>query len=671
MGLCLSKKKAVSPPRSTPTSCSAPSDKKVEKPSQRVVEATAEKKQVFVVAHNAKKSAAEDDKEKKRGETPTKKAGKEVETNGAGGVVVVPAVEEFRPVAAVRTSSCTKEEVDAILIQCGRLSRSSSGKASDETGIGHRKYSGSKRSYDFDNEKKGDEEEGEWGEKPASRPSPRRRTPSRERSGSRERGSGGGGRRVSRSPGRRSEVPASSGTPNERSKPPAKMVAVPAREKGRGVSPAASNKRGGEAGALRSASPRSRSPANTTPISNENAAYHVPPPNQPQSLSRSSSRKAEQSPFRRNPMAEIDENALRANQHASIDNKIQKTKEGEERIRKPSQSHTQKTSENNVRASKSSSQRNGAAAEFTSATRSNDVQVMSCRAKEQETEAAVAGEAIAKASSKVTESPNLGVESHILKTISGTRSSRDLDHPSELNQETFLNPNSYASSLLEDIHNYQQQLPKASFSLPACVSKACSILEAVADLNSASSENNGSLNGRHQRRGSASKVPFVESEIVVKDDLLEPSLHKYVTVRDMRRSDVEPQESAGSNSFMGQPWSSGWEPNSVDSTDHYQNSRSIDGEEVEEEEANQSPVSHGSRYHQQPVPEVVREPETRGRRSRGVSGNSSNHRSPAKSSKNSKRELHHRVQLHRTGSGDSGGGKPGSNRAYSAAGSSS
>ncbi|RWW71646.1 hypothetical protein BHE74_00020595 [Ensete ventricosum] len=347
MGLCLSKKKAVSPPRRTPTSCGAPNDKKVEKPSQRVVEATAEKKQVFVVAHNAKKSAAEDDKEKKRGETPTKKAGKEVETNGAGGVVVVPAVEEFRPVAAVRTSSCTKEELDAILIQCGRLSRSSSGKVSDETGIGHRKYSGSKRSYDFDNEKKGDEEEGEWGEKPASRPSPRRRTPSRERSGSRERGSGGGGRRVSRSPGRRSEVPASSGTPNDRSKPPAKMVAVPAREKGRGVSPAASNKRGGEVGALRSASPRSRSPANATPISNENAAYSVPPPNQPQSLSRSSSRKAEQSPFRRNPMAEIDENALRANQHASIDNKIQKNKEGEERIRKLSQSHTQ-VSKNHV-----------------------------------------------------------------------------------------------------------------------------------------------------------------------------------------------------------------------------------------------------------------------------------------------------------------------------------
>ncbi|KAI3808318.1 hypothetical protein L1987_24267 [Smallanthus sonchifolius] len=36
---------------------------------------------------------------------------------GAGGVVG----------ATVRTSSCTKEEVDAILIQCGRLSRSSSG----------------------------------------------------------------------------------------------------------------------------------------------------------------------------------------------------------------------------------------------------------------------------------------------------------------------------------------------------------------------------------------------------------------------------------------------------------------------------------------------------------------------------------------------------------------
>ncbi|KAL2551258.1 putative protein-like [Forsythia ovata] len=66
--------------------------------------------------------------------------------------------------AQVRTSSCTKEELDAILIQCGRLSRSSSnGKAavsgsgvSSENGASNlqkgRKYIGSKRSFDFDNE---------------------------------------------------------------------------------------------------------------------------------------------------------------------------------------------------------------------------------------------------------------------------------------------------------------------------------------------------------------------------------------------------------------------------------------------------------------------------------------------------------------------------------------
>lgn len=54
------------------------------------------------------------------------------------------AVGENLKAGLVRTSSCTKEEVDAILIQCGRLSRSSSAKGNG------RKYSGSKRSYDFD-----------------------------------------------------------------------------------------------------------------------------------------------------------------------------------------------------------------------------------------------------------------------------------------------------------------------------------------------------------------------------------------------------------------------------------------------------------------------------------------------------------------------------------------
>ncbi|GJZ73264.1 putative retrotransposon protein [Tanacetum coccineum] len=67
--------------------------------------------------------------------------------------------------------------------------------------------------------------------------------------------------------------------------------------------------------------------------------------------------------------------------------------------------------------------------------------------------------------------------------------SRDLD----MNQETRFDPSppSYASLLLEDIHNFHQKntnssaaTTQPSFALPECVSKACSIMEAVADLNS-------------------------------------------------------------------------------------------------------------------------------------------------------------------------------------------
>ncbi|KAL4590132.1 hypothetical protein LXL04_003052 [Taraxacum kok-saghyz] len=47
-----------------------------------------------------------------------------------------------------RTSSCTKEEVDAILIQCGRFSRSNS--AGSQNPNRRRRYSRSNTSYDFD-----------------------------------------------------------------------------------------------------------------------------------------------------------------------------------------------------------------------------------------------------------------------------------------------------------------------------------------------------------------------------------------------------------------------------------------------------------------------------------------------------------------------------------------
>ena len=173
---------------------------------------------------------------------------------------------------------------------------------------------------------------------------------------------------------------------------------------------------------------------------------------------------------------------------------------------------------------------------------------------------------------------------------SSRRSSRDFDN----------NGNSYASLLLEDIQNYHQQSTSAAaaptFALPACVSKACSILDAVADLNSSSSENKSlelersvndeeSVNGRYGGKGPGT-THVVESEVVVKDDLMEPSIHKYVSVRDIRGvvvGEAEPQESAGSNSFAGNEWTCSWEPNSVDSTDRTRTaSQSYNGDEVEQ-----------------------------------------------------------------------------------------
>src|ERR1051325_10455835 len=70
-----------------------------------------------------------------------------------------------------------------------------------------------------------------------------------------------------------------------------------------------------------------------------------------------------------------------------------------------------------------------------------------------------------------------------------SRKSRDLDNI--INPETLTNPppSSYTSLLLEDIHNFHQKTTTSqpSVSLPACLNKACSILEAVADLNSTTS----------------------------------------------------------------------------------------------------------------------------------------------------------------------------------------
>ncbi|CAN6276371.1 unnamed protein product [Urochloa humidicola] len=544
----------------------------------RPEEPAADKRTVFVVKAAAAAAAAEVAAAAKggseRAEAEAKRAAPEEEAAA-------------RPVAVgrapVRTSSCTKEEVDAILIQCGRLSRSSSasGKApSGEHGGGHRRYAGSKRSYDFDHERRGGGggDECDWGREGAavSRPSPRRRTPERKRSASHDGRTGGGSgsrsRRVSRSPGRRADAAPSAGSSGtgergarQQQQQPAKMVSVPARDKGRAPSPVKAASSAGK----RYPSPRSNSPARAAAAAgNENAGVqltHGP------SLSRSSSRKAEQSPYRRNPMAELDENALGNNhQHSNGNNgKLQK-KSADVAIALP-----EKT-----------------------VVRAKDQIPSSRAAKEKEiVEVAVAAETkVSSARMNATHSVSIVAENVTNPrpgSRSSRRSSRDFDH----------NGNSYASLLLEDIQNYHQQSTSAAtasataaptFALPACVSKACSILEAVADLNS-SSENKSfelersvndkeSVNGRYGGKALAGTSLVVESEVGVKDDLMEPSMHKYVSVRDIRGfGDTEPQESAGSNSFAGNAWTCSWEPNSVDSTDRTRTaSQSYYGDEVDQ-----------------------------------------------------------------------------------------
>ena len=173
-----------------------------------------------------------------------------------------------------------------------------------------------------------------------------------------------------------------------------------------------------------------------------------------------------------------------------------------------------------------------------------------------------------------------GVENPKPQAVTRSRSSR-LSRDLDLNPETLLNPlpSSYTALLLEDIQNFHHKTTTPTISLPACVSKACSIVEAVADLNSTTRSN---LSEQFGKKRLVTKDPFVESEVLASDDLMEPSFHKYVTVsrgtagadRDMEELEIE---SSGSNSFVSgqQSWvsPSSWEPNSVDSVDCWTSSR--------------------------------------------------------------------------------------------------
>ncbi|KAI3462236.1 hypothetical protein Pfo_031114 [Paulownia fortunei] len=639
MGSCLSKKNACA--SSSPVALPNPPEKlksesQLEK--KKTEEETVVKKEIFIIKHRKSHEVERQRSDEEKGEV--KKAEEVVEkgknvsaTNGLdGGLGNGSGIMGVGGGAPVRTSSCTKEEVDAILIQCGRLSRSSStGKAGLSSENGGRKYSGSKRSYDFDNENgksdgnnvvDGDADavtrERENRRRERHRQSQgRRRTPSRERekdqagqqrSGSRERCGSGGGRRVSRSPGRRSESPISttcsgansnSSAANANSRP-GKMVSVPATvsslamdkstNAGGGAEPNSTavkriqvkrNVGGdGAVGTRTAASPRARSPARVRAANENQNVNSSQNQQQPQSLSRSNSRKAEHSPYRRNPLSEIDTNIISQApiQKPNADNRIVQG------------------AENRINSSK---------------LESNNLANVNCKNQEQQLMAeetkgpyGIAGHV---ALNVISSGPE-NLKTHAVTRSRSSRLSRDLD----INPETLSNPNvssSYTALLLEDIQNFHQKnTPPAAFSLPPCVTKACSILEAVADLNSSTGSNLSSTFSEDQRRNPITEQmnksndnkkpssavnpvrktkpeirdPILESEVVANDDLMEPSFHKYVTVRrgTTGGEDLEEQESSGSNSYVGsqQPWvsSSSWEPNSAESTDRWtSSSRSV------------------------------------------------------------------------------------------------
>lgn len=266
---------------------------------------------------------------------------------------------------------------------------------------------------------------------------------------------------------------------------------------------------------------------------NENAGAGPTP-----ALSRSSSRKAEQSPYRRNPLAELDDNSLRNNSNHNA--KPQK-KSTEIAVAATPKKAAVRAKEPTADPSCTSGKEKPVTGE--------DAAVAASETKSHSSKAAIATRSASIAAESLSQRP--GCRSR--------RASRDFDQ----------NPGSYTTQLLEDIQSYHQQSTSAtpatpSLSLPACVAKACSIVEAVADLNS-SSENR---TYEYEPGLSADDKGSVNAPLV-SDGSVEPSAarkHVLPAARDLR-AEIEPQESAGSNSVTGHPWTPSWEPASVESTD--------------------------------------------------------------------------------------------------------
>ncbi|XP_022573562.2 uncharacterized protein At1g65710-like isoform X2 [Brassica napus] len=553
MGCCLSKK--TSPSSSSPSGVSPdPNKSAIDKPPKP--EAEAQAKKLEVEEPKPKNEAEIQENSNPRKEVFVIKHRRSHERSKTT-TTTDPEDSTASEEKSTGTTNQTPADVDAILIQCGRLSRSNSAAAKT------RRYSGSKRSFDFDKNERsrdgdadeadaedGGEEEAErrihrqrqrgGGESPRER---RRRTPSRERedsksyrSGSRERGSGS--RRVSRSPGRRSETNpnpnscAGSGSSvnSSNNNRPAKFVSVPATDKDK------SNHNAAEASIKRVAvkrnvaSPRSQSPARAQSPQRSNAQ---PSPSKLR-------RKTEHSPYRRNPLGEIDPNSLAYPQPHG--NKKMMNRDNES-ANLEGQMNAKMGTQAPIRRSASPSR----------VTKEQQEAVEEC---------------------KIVVSGIENPKPQIMSRSRSLRKSRDFDFcPEALLSNNIDNnnnnaPASYAALLLEDIQNFHQKSVNVN-AISSSMSKACSIVEAVSDLNSTTN--------KHQR-SELNSFTSAAAAAAKKADLMEPSFEKYVTVKRGASSleDMEEQESSGSNSITGSSCvvqrkgystSSSWEPNSAESTD--------------------------------------------------------------------------------------------------------
>ncbi|XP_016505055.2 uncharacterized protein LOC107822983 [Nicotiana tabacum] len=544
MGSCLSKKNA-----STCTSLAVSSTNQGTKPNtlqveKKKVEGQIVRKEIFVIKHRISHEGSICSKDSKDN---VKKATENANnSNGESGkknaTIIVPA-----PVWRRRSSSCTKEDVDAILVQCGRLSRSSSTnkglsfESCDNT-KNHsrsRSYSISKKSYDFDNEN-----------------------------------TSGGSRRVSRSPGRRSESPAtasncanlaSADANGSNVRPDTELISTAAIQR-------IQVKRNVGASSPRA---RSRSPARVSAkVSNENKNFQQ----QPLPLSRSNSRKKEDFPFRRNPLSEIGTTVV--TEHMPFHGL------------KPV--NPQKLNAENATNGKVVQQGTEDILSIAKATLDYGLTDVNGKVKELRQ---LAQEAKALTTVEGNAAVNVVAsrfESLVPQGIRRSRSSR-LSWDLDINLGVKSNPTqSYTELLLEDIQNFHQKSSNSAFSLPPCVTKACSILDAVADLNSSTSSSLSSAFSDDRRRNPKVeqlnkntdtslgttpqgkkrlqiKEPYVESEVALSDDLIKsPIIQKYVTFgRGTDGGYLEDPESSGSNSSVGgqrcwfSPSSRG--PNSADS----------------------------------------------------------------------------------------------------------